>query len=62
MSGTFYFIRTNDAKLSYSLNEEGEYTEELPTFINVGVKTVYYKVERNNYHTVYGSVLGQLSF
>ena len=47
----------SDAKVTYSLTEDGEYTTTNPTETNVtnGAITVYYKVEKEGYVPVKGS-------
>ena len=47
----------SDAKVTYSLTEDGEYTTTNPTETNVtnGAVTVYYKVEKEGYVPVKGS-------
>lgn len=44
-----------NAKISYSTEEDGAYTSTKPTYTNVGTYTVWYKVENDNYNPVIGS-------
>jgi len=41
--------------ITYSLEEKGEYSEEVPTFTDAGSYTVYYRVEHEGYETKEGS-------
>ena len=44
-----------DATITYSETDNGEYSETAPTLTNVGSKTVYWKVEKAGYTTASGS-------
>ncbi|MBR2025272.1 MAG: InlB B-repeat-containing protein, partial [Clostridia bacterium] len=50
-------VTVNSQKITftYSINENGQYTETVPTFENAGTYTVYYKVNANNHNEVTGS-------
>ena len=43
------------ATITYSTTSDGNYSEENPTYTDVGEYTVYYQVEKANYETVTGS-------
>lgn len=48
-------VPADDAQIFYKLNEEDDWTQINPTFIDVGDYTVYYKVQKNNHIDLIGS-------
>jgi len=48
-------VKSDNFDVTYSLEQEGEYTATQPHFTAAGVYTVYYKVSRDNYKSVSGS-------
>ena len=48
-------VKSDNFDVTYSLEQEGEYTATQPHFTDAGVYTVYYKVSRDNYKSVSGS-------
>lgn len=49
------------AAVTYSTSENGNYSQNNPTFTDVGTYTVYYKVEKDNFNTVKGSATVTIS-
>ena len=49
-------VEETGVKLKYSLEEEGEYTYDIPTATKAGDYTVYYKVDEANYSSEVGHV------
>ena len=47
---------SEDAKITYSTEKDGEYTTDVPSRTNAGTTEVYYKVSRPNYNTYTGKV------
>ncbi|MBE6341116.1 MAG: T9SS type A sorting domain-containing protein [Bacteroidales bacterium] len=45
-----------NATVTYSTSADGEYTEEIPSFEEPGIYTIYYKIEAEGYNTATGSV------
>ncbi len=43
-----------DATVTYSMDPEGPYEADIPSFTEAGTYTVYYKVSKENYADVYG--------
>ena len=49
------FVTTNGGTVTYSLDEDGPYSTEVPTQTNAGTYTVYYKIaESTNYNPYVG--------
>ncbi|MCD7746339.1 MAG: InlB B-repeat-containing protein [Lachnospiraceae bacterium] len=48
-------VGEEDAAVTYSVAEEGEYSEDTYAYIDTGTYTVYYKVSKANYNGVSGS-------
>ena len=44
-----------EANITYSLDEDGTYSAQNPTFIDIGNYTVYYKIEASGYTTISGN-------
>ena len=44
-----------EANITYSLDEDGTYSTQNPTFIDIGNYTVYYKIEASGYTTISGN-------
>lgn len=55
--GTAHSITVNcaEADVTYSVSVEGTYAAELPTFVDAGTHTIYYKVQKDGYETVFDS-------
>jgi len=45
----------SDAIVSYSLDENTEYSSNVPALVNAGEYTVYFKATKENFRTAYGS-------
>lgn len=48
-------VKSNDFEITYSLEQDGEYTAVQPHFTDAGIYTVYFKVSRKNYKSANGS-------
>mgnify|MGYP002520942416 CR=1 FL=1 len=54
-------VKSDNFDVTYSLEQEGEYTATQPHFTDAGVYTVYYKVSRDNYKSVSGSYVVKIN-
>lgn len=50
-------VKSNDFEVTYSLEQDGEYTAVQPHFTDAGVYTVYFRVSHKNYKSVSGSYI-----
>ena len=48
-------VDVEGARITYSTTEDGAFTETRPLFIDAGIYTVYYRVEKEGYETSAGS-------
>ena len=55
-SSTVSLTAPEDASITYSTSEGGEYTADPPAFTEVGTYTVYYKIEKEGYQPLNGTL------